>query len=63
MINPIERVIFDPANVEHRKAFYHFLEYGQWKMFFKLEAPWLELPAMLSYILHMYNHDKEFANG
>lgn len=59
MKSPIERINFDPSNDHHRDVFYEFLKTGKWNLHFKLEQPWLELPAMCSYKTHMWNHEQD----
>ena len=47
-VNP--RVTFDPTNEEHLKEYAIYLEQGRWpgNCKFKIEYPYLEIPAMIN---------------
>jgi len=58
-------VIFDAANVEHRKSVEQFLRTGTWGRIdvnFLLETPYYDLPAMISAKLSEYYLNREFNN-
>lgn len=59
MKSPITRIEFDPSNDYHRDVFYRFLTDRRWTVYFELEYPWLELPAMCSHKIHLYYKDQE----
>lgn len=61
MKSSIERITFDPNNLEHRLAYKEFIHNKRWLMHFKLETPWLELPAMISEKLLLWYMNKELA--
>jgi len=56
-------VIFNAANVEHRKAVEQFLRTGTWggiDVNFLLETPYYDLPAMISSKLADFYLQREF---
>jgi hypothetical protein len=56
-------VIFNPANIEHRKAVEQFLRTGTWgsiNVHFLLETPYYDLPAMISAKLTNFYLNREF---
>jgi hypothetical protein len=58
-------VIFNAANVEHRKAVEQFLRTGTWggiDVNFLLETPYYDLPAMISAKLANYYLQREFTS-
>jgi hypothetical protein len=65
-------VIFNAANVEHRKAVEQFFRTGTWggiDVNFLLETPYYDLPAMIAakltdyYIQREFNSSKEIKHG
>lgn len=63
MKSNIERIAFDPSNQKHREAFEEFINNKRWIMHFKLESPWLELPAMISEKLLLWYMKEERATA
>lgn len=59
MKHKIERVTFDPSNKTHREAYHKFLVERKWYMHFKIESPWLELPAMIDEKLLLWYMEKD----
>lgn len=59
MRSPISRVDYDPSNTFHRAALFQFLDTGKWSMHFKIELPYLELPAFLMRETLEYYRNKE----
>jgi hypothetical protein len=59
-------VVFDAANVEHRKAFEQFFRTGTWGRIdvnFLLETPYYDLPAMITAKLTNYYLQCEFTSS
>jgi hypothetical protein len=55
--------IFDPANSEHRRAYYDFLKLNSWRNCawqFVIEEPYTDLPANITYKLVEYYTEQEF---
>ena len=61
MKSPINRIKFDPNNQFHRQAYFQFLLGRRWTMYFELEQPWLELPAMIERKLLLWYNERELA--
>lgn len=61
MINPaLNRVAFDPSNMEHRGSYYKFLTTKSWgKAQFILEPQFSSLPEMVAYKFAIYELEKE----
>jgi hypothetical protein len=56
-------VVFDPANPEHRRAFYEFSDRGSWgdcKFNFILEEPYNDLITNIHYKIVRWYMDQEF---
>lgn len=54
ILTPIPRVIFDPANEEHRQAFLDFETTGKWSILFYVEWPCTSVPYTAMKKLAMY---------
>jgi hypothetical protein len=61
MINPsLNRVTFDPSNIEHRGSYYTFLTTKRWgKVQFICEPQFSSVPEMVSYKFAIYELEKE----
>jgi hypothetical protein len=63
LLNCRPATVFDAANKEHRKAYYHFLKYSTWGRSpyqFILEPGFEDVPTMCRYQLCEYYVCKEF---
>lgn len=50
LIRATERVVFDPANKQHRLDYARFLKYNNWKecCHYLLEDPYMDIPTMIN---------------
>ena len=55
--------IFDPANKDHREAYYDFLKLNSWRNCrwqFVIEEPYSDLPSNITFKLIQYYTQQEF---